>query len=87
MGEDLFARNAQGIGKLYHKVLLLMKILRTKPQVKNMNIKYYDISYTVIKNRDDKDIVNDEYENDYYNFNGIVPNCYVGRKNNNDILK
>ena len=28
-----------------------MKYLQTKPQVKNMNINYYDLYYTVIKNR------------------------------------
>ena len=29
-----------------------------------MNISYYDLYYTVIKNRDDKEIVNDENPND-----------------------
>ena len=29
-----------------------------------MNINYYDLYYTVIKNRDDKEIVNDENPND-----------------------
>ena len=36
--EDPFAKNAEGISKIYHGVLLLMKFLQTKPQVKNMNI-------------------------------------------------
>ena len=40
MDEDPFAKNAQGLSKIYHEVLLLMKLLQTKPQVKNMNIKY-----------------------------------------------
>ena len=40
--EDPFAKNAQGINKIYHAVLLLMKFLQTKPQVKNTNIKNYD---------------------------------------------
>ena len=40
--EDAFAKNAQGISKIYHEVLLLMKFLQTKPQVKNMKINYYD---------------------------------------------
>ena len=31
-----------------------MKFLQTKPQVRNMNINYYDLYYTVIENRDDK---------------------------------
>ena len=32
-GQDSFAKNAQGISKIYHEVLLLMKFLQTKPQV------------------------------------------------------
>ena len=57
--EDPFARNVQGISKICHEALLLMKILQTKPRVKNMNIKYYDLFYTVIRTRDEnKDIDN-----------------------------
>ena len=41
--EDPFAKNAQGISKIYHEVLLLMKFLQNKPQVKNMNINYYGL--------------------------------------------
>ena len=40
MDQDPFARNAQGISKFYHEVLMSMKILHTKPQVKNMNFNY-----------------------------------------------
>ena len=29
--EDLFNWNVQGLGKIYHEVLLTMKILQTKP--------------------------------------------------------
>ena len=47
--EDPFAKNAQGTSKFYHDVLLLMKFLHTKPQLKNMNINYYDLYYTLIK--------------------------------------
>ena len=36
--EDPSARNAQGISKIYHEVLLLMKFLHTKPQIKNMKL-------------------------------------------------
>ena len=43
MDEDSFARNAHRISKNYHEVLLLMKILPTKPQLKNMNINYFDL--------------------------------------------
>ena len=34
-----------------------MKFLQTKPQVKDMKIKYYDLFYTAIKTGDDKEIV------------------------------
>ena len=54
MDEDPFSKNAQGIGKIYHEVIFLLKFLQTKPQVKNMNIKYYDLYYTIIKKRDEK---------------------------------
>ena len=42
MDEDPFARNPQGISKIYHEVLLVIKILQTKPQVNNMKIDYHD---------------------------------------------
>ena len=40
-----------------------MKFLQTKPQVNNRSIEYYDLYYTVIKNRDEKRIVGDQYGN------------------------
>ena len=40
--EDPFARKAQGISKIYHEVFLFLKFLQTKPQVKSININYYD---------------------------------------------
>ena len=59
-----------------------MKILQTKPQVKNMNINFYDLCYTVIKNRDDKEIVNNKYEEneyDYINYEDFITrNQYIG---------
>ena len=66
-----------------------MKFLQTEPEVKNMNISYNDLYYTVIKTRNEKDIV-DQYEvdeNDFINFNDIVPNHYIGRKNDIEILR
>ena len=57
-----FGKNAQGIIKIYNEVLLLMKILQTKPQVKNININYYDLYYSVIKTRDDNEVIVDKYE-------------------------
>ena len=80
MDEDPFAKNAQNIGKIFHGVILLMNFLQAKPQLKNMNIKYYDLYYTVIKNRDVKEIVDDQYENDFIKFNGIVPNNNISIK-------
>ena len=77
---DPFAKNAQGISKIYHEVLLLIKFLQTKPQVRNMNIRYYDLYYTVIKTRDNKNIIDTQYEIDFINFDDFVPNHYVGRE-------
>ena len=60
--EDPFGKNAQGFSKIYQEVLLLMKFLKTKHQIRNLNINFYYFFYTVIKNRDDKVFVNDNYE-------------------------
>ena len=82
--QDPFSRNSQGISKIYHEVLLIMKFLQTKPQVKNMNIKYYDFYYTVIKTRDENRDIEIHYENDendYINFNDfIIPNHNISRE-------
>ena len=70
--------------KIYHEVIFLMKFLPTQPEAKKMNFIYYDLYYTVIRNKDEKEIVNEKYEdngNDYINFdNFITPNHYMGRK-------
>ena len=89
--QDPFSKNAQGVSEIYHEVLLLMKFLQTKPQVKNMNINYYALYYTVIRNRDEnKDIVN-QYENDnknYFDINDfITPNYYIGIKPRETIMR
>ena len=60
MDEDAFAKNAQGIGEIYHEILMLKKFYQTKPQVKNMNNSYFDLYYTLIKNRDDEEIVDNQ---------------------------
>ena len=87
--EDPFAKNAQGISKIYHEKLLLVEFLHTGPQVKKMNIKYYDLFYTVIKTRDENKDIDNQYENDdnIINFNDIVPIQSMGIKNNNEILR
>ena len=88
MDEDPFAKNALGFSKIYHEVVLLMKFLQKKPQVKNMNINYCDLYYTVIKNRDEKEFVDNQYENDIISLNDfITPNHYIGIKINNVMLR
>ena len=80
--QDPFAKNAKGISKIYHELLLLMKFLQTKPQVKSVNISFHDLYYTVIKTRDENKDIDNQYEiddNDYINFNDfITPNHYIG---------
>ena len=40
-----------------------------------MNINYNDFYYSVIKNGDEREIVDNQYENDYITFNDIfMPN-------------
>ena len=89
--EDPFSRNAQGMSKNYHEVFLLMKFLQTKSEVKNRNINYHDLYYTVNKVRDENKDIDNQYENDendYYNFTGfIAPNHYVGIKARETILR
>ena len=51
----VFSRGSQCVAKIMHEVLLFVKFLQTKPQVKSMNINCYDLYYTVIKNRDKKE--------------------------------
>ena len=62
--QNPFAKNAQGISKIYHEVLLLMKFLQTKFQVKNMNTNYHDLYYTVNKIRDENRGIDNQHEND-----------------------
>ena len=82
--QDPFAKNAQGISKIYHEVLLLMKFLQTKPELKNMNNNYYDLYNTVIKTRDENKDIDNQYDNDkndYIDINDFInPNHYVGQK-------
>ena len=87
--EEPFSKNAQGISKIHHEVLLLMKSLQTKPQVKNMNITYYDLYYTVNRIKDENKDIDNQFENDdndYINFKDILPNHFIGIKKNNEIL-
>ena len=63
-----------------------MKFLQTKPQIENIIINYYDLYYTVIKSRDDNEIVNNN-ENAYINFiDFITPNHYIGIKPRETLL-
>ena len=89
---DPFSKNAKGVGKIYHEVLLLMEYLQTKPDIKNMNINYYDLYYTVIKTRNENKNIDNQYEEDYHNYIDIndfilTPNHYIGIKPRGTILK
>ena len=83
--QDTFAKIAQGISIYYHEILLLMKYLQTKPQIRNMNNNCCDLFYTFIKIRDENKDIDNQYENDendYINFSDfVIPNHYVGGKN------
>ena len=89
--EDPFSKNAQGINKNYYEVLLVMKFLQTEPQFKNMSFIYYLLYYTVIKNRYEKEIVDNRYENndnDYPNYEDLItPKHYIGVKSDNMMLR
>ena len=83
--EDPFSKKAQGISKIYHRVLLVMNFLQSKPIVKNMNNNYHDLFYTVIKNREDKF---ENKEDDYNNFHDfITPNHFIGINPRETILR
>ena len=47
--EDPSSKNVEGVAKIYHDVLMLMKFLQIKPSVKKTNIRFYDLYYTVNK--------------------------------------
>ena len=84
---DPFSKNAQGIAKIYHEIFLLMEFLQTKVDIKNMNINYYYLYYTVIKTRNEIKNIDNQYENDYHDYIDIndfiiKPSHYIGRKNN-----
>ena len=68
-----------------------MKFLQTKPQVKNMNIDYYNLYYTVIKTRDENKDIDYQNENDYIDYidinDFITPNHYIGINPRETILK
>ena len=87
--EDLFTENAHDISKNYHAVLLLMKFLQTEPQIMNMTINYYDLYHT--ENRDDKEVVNNKYEDnedEYINYDDfIIPNTSISIKPRETILR
>ena len=82
--EDPFGRKNEIFGKIHHEVLLLMNFVQIKPQVKNMKMIYYDFYYTVIKSRNEKELVNDESE---FFKDFIIPSQYIGRNKDNVMLR
>ena len=82
---DPFSKKTKGVAKSYHEVLLLLEFLQTKPEVKNMNINYYDLYYTVIKTRNGKKDIDIQYEDDYHNYIDI--NNFIINSNYNIGIK
>ena len=89
--DDPFVKNAQGISKIYQELLLSVKFLQTKPQVKNMNINHYGLFYTAKKSGDDNEVVVDKHqenENDYIIFNDFIThNHNISMKTRETVLK
>ena len=79
--EDPFNANGQSNDKVYHEALLLTKVLQNKPQVKEVNNIYYDLYYIFIKNRNEKEMVEDsiDFDNEELYVNIIMPNYIIGR--------
>ena len=66
--DDPCSKNAPDFSKTYHEET---EFLQTKPQVKILNINYYDLFYTVVNEIDDKEktnIKNENIENDFFLF-------------------
>ena len=87
---DPFSKNAEGIGKIYHEILLLTEFLQTKPDIKNMNINYIDLYYTVIKTRNENKNIDNQYKDDYHDYIDInqffrIPQS-LGRRDNDGIF-
>ena len=89
--QDPFPKNAQGISKIYHDLILLMKFLLTKPSIKNLNNNYYDLYYIVFKIRYEIKNIDNQFENDdtdHIDINDFInPNQYFGIKPRESILK
>ena len=60
--KDAFADQIEKTNEIYHEELGLRNFLQTKAQVRSLNTKYYDLYYTVIKNRKEKDDVEEQYK-------------------------
>ena len=73
---DPFSKSPESISKFYAEVFLLMNCLHNKPLIKSMNMNFFYLYYTVIKNRDGKMIIED-YEKDY-----VHSNSYITSKQN-----
>ena len=84
--EDPFANKTEGISKICHEALLLLNFLQTKPQLKSMNINFFNLYFTNIKNRDDRE----EQELDNYDIlydNKFMPIYDTGTKARETLLR
>ena len=67
--EGPFSKGAHGKAKIMHEVKVLLKFLQTKHEIENIINNFYDLFFTVIKNRDEQEIVNEcENDKDYKDF-------------------
>ena len=70
--EGHFAQTAQAIRKSFHEVLLVMKILETKPHVESIYLNYYDLYCSVNKSLVEKEnYANNEISD--YSFQAFYP--------------
>ena len=65
-----------------------MQFLQTKLQVKSKISKYYDLYYTVIKNRNDEENLDEKDQGDYITYdNYIIPKKDLGIKPRETFLR
>ena len=80
--KDPITGNAEGNSKHNHEALFQINFSETQPLVKTLNIIviYYDLYYTVIKKRDEKE------EEEGYDVYDVFPKHFVGKKINDDTI-
>ena len=62
--EDIFSKKAEAITETFHEVIILYKILETKPRFETTKKSKYNLFHTVFKSRNGKE---DNIEEDDFN--------------------